>query len=173
MRLLIAILFSLCASVPAMAQTVVVPTTQNKGLNGTGGARITHVSCTAAPVARWTGWVRVDTQARAVFAVDYVDTAGTTTAIRVDCRASDSVTVYGAPGSAYSLPVDTATSAAGITTMMAGKWDYSPNVAGPLGTVYFVHTVAGIPMAFLGCTFTCVGGGAADILSVSVKGVTP
>jgi len=171
LRRLVFVVALLVSSVAFGQTTVRVPSVQDLTMSGSGGTILAATSCTDSAAHRTTANLFVGPQARVVIAVTYADTAGSTTAIDVICRGS--YLVGTSFSSAYILPTIVSTSAAGVSTMVEGTWEFQPSGGGLLGSVTYTQTIASLPLPYLACRFSCVNGGAADTVSAKILGVTP
>lgn len=130
------------------------------------------VSCTAAAGSRWTDWINVATQRALVFDIDFVDADASAANLSWRCETSQVNTTT--PDDGRDLPVITATSAAGISTLMQASWAWVSTAGLAPGTGSVSTTIGNIPAPWLECLFTCgAGAGAADTITVFARGVTP
>lgn len=172
-RVLVAVLVAAgLLGVAAVVRAQTVYSKQDTSLTGTGGSKLAAVACTAAAAARWTGWISVATQREVVFDVDFVDADASAASLDVRCETSR--TSATAADAGRELPVITATSAAGVSSMTRDSRSWVSTTGGAPGTSSFTVTFANIPAPWINCLWTCgAGGAAADTITVYARGITP
>lgn len=169
-KFLIALLASCFALVTEVRAQGTVYGYQDNFLYGFAGTQLSNIACTEVVANRTTACIPVEKMTGVAFDVTFLDANSSANYLEINCnfaRAQNCPVLF-------QMPVVTATSAGGVSTIKPAFWQWKSSGGGAPGTSNFMLTITNIPAPFIQCVFTCGAGGAAeDRIGAFVRGLTP
>lgn len=120
---------------------------------------------------QWTGWHSVYNRGQAHFDIDFDDDGtAATTAVTMRCETHESSATANDAGRDLH-GTDGGVFAAGALTLNSGIVTWSNAIT--LTTESWSWTITNLPNNFINCLFTCTGGDADDVITVSIRDESP
>jgi len=129
----------------------------------TGGIKLNAVTMAAT---RYTGWIYTDGSDDIVFLIEHTNNAATD--VQMVCWSA--LDNSGANGTGYKVPFWTSTGSGAAPVVSGGQANWTWAVSGDDD---FAVVLANAPGPWINCAFSGTSGGASDLLTVKVHGVSP